>query len=102
MNFVLIYCNQKTTNNTSTDDDDDLIENLINNIDKIFSDIIDELDIENNLIENEIIIDEDLNDYNFNFEDILNENENENGFEDIDDDESIWPERPIPRYKNIV
>ena len=97
INSFFIYCNEKVTNDTSNEDDDkDLIEQLINNLDNFFSDLMDEIDTENEIIINE----EDLDIEKFNIEDILSENEYE--FEDLDDEESIWPERPIPRYKNIV
>ena len=97
INSFIIYCNQKVTNDTSNEDDDnDLIEQIINNLDGFFSELIEEIDFDN-----EIIIDEILDNDIFNIEDIQSENEYE--FEDdLDDEESIWPERPIPRYKNIV
>lgn len=102
-NIIFIFCNEKNKNDTIGDDEEDIINNLFNDIDKLFNGIMDEIDIENDLIEDELIIDDDLNflkDYNIKFEDILNENEID-GLKD-DDDDSIWPERPIPRYKNIV
>lgn len=99
INSFFIYFNQKVDNETTNDneeDDKDLIEQLINNLDNFFSDLIEQLDIENEII----IKEEDLDIDNFNIGDFLSENEYE--LEDLDDEESIWPERPIPRYKNIV
>ena len=99
INSFFIYFNQKVDNETTNDneeDDKDLIEQLINNLDNFFSDLIEQLDIENEII----IKEEDLDIDNFNIGDFLSENEYE--LEDFDDEESIWPERPIPRYKNIV
>ena len=93
----------------------DTINNIIEDLDKIISEIFDGIDdIEINindddLLDNEllfedklkeIIADDDLNEINFENLEIIDGKSNIE--EDEEDDESIWPERPTPKYKFIV
>ena len=93
----------------------DTINNIIEDLDKIISEIFDGIDdIEINindddLLDNEllfedklkeILADDDLNEIDFENLEIL---EVKNNIEDDEEeDESIWPERPTPKYKFIV
>ena len=110
ISFILIYCEQNEKNDSFIDEedfddiDDNTIENLFNNIDKIVSDFIEEIDnLNDEMIQIDVKLEDDgFNDKNINFEEIIQENVL-NDDEDLDEeDESIWPERPIPKYKNII
>ena len=112
LEVIFSYINLK---NDSSILNNDTIDNIIEKIDKMISEILDEIDeIELNmndddLLDNElalddklkeIITDDNLNEINFETIEIIDGKNNIE--EDGEDDESIWPERPTPKYKFIV
>ena len=109
MNFILIYTKEKELNDSISDSiiDDNIIENIFEDMDKIFSDIFEEIELngENDFInrDSEIIFEGDIKDLDIKsiFEQIeIDSKEMKDDLEE--EDESIWPERPTPRYKFIV
>ena len=114
INLEVIFSNINLKNDSSILNND-TINNIIEDLDKIISEIFDGIDdIEINindddLLDNEllfedklkeIIADDDLNEINFENLEIIDGKSNIE--EDEEDDESIWPEKPIPKYKFIV
>ena len=116
INLEVIFSNINLKNDSSILNND-TINNIIEDLDKIISEIFDKIDdIEINmndddddLLDNElflddklkeIITDDNLNEINFETLEIIDGKNNIE--EDEEDDESIWPERPIPKYKFIV
>lgn len=96
INFIIIKMKDNLTYNSSIDnlfEDEEIVDikDIINDIDKFLNDAID--DIDNLNILNNDIIEIDLND-------IINDDEYME--EELEENESIWPERPIPQYKFIV
>ena len=111
INFILIYGKEKESNDSISDSilDDNNIENILEDMNKIFTDIIEEIDfnVENEFIDGdaEIIFEGDIKDLDINsfFEQIEKEyNIIKEDIEFEEEDESIWPERPTPKYKFIV
>ena len=111
LNFILIYAKEKESNDSISDSDslldDNIIENIFQDMDKLFSDIVEEIDFngENEFIEGdaEVIFSGDIQDLDIKsiFEQI--EKDYKEIEEDLEEeDESIWPERPTPKYKFIV
>ena len=111
LNFILIYAKEKESNDSISDSDslldDNIIEDIFQDMDKIISDIVEEIELngENEFINGEadIIFNGDIQDLDIKsiFEQI------EKDYKDIEEDleeedESIWPERPTPKYKFIV
>ncbi len=108
INIFFIYAKENLKNKTISDSilKEDLIGNIIEDLDKIISDIFEnieemEVDMNDDLLENEIIIGDNLGDFNFEPDEEIIEKKI-SGLDDTDEDEYIWPERPIPRYQNIV
>ena len=110
INFILISSNESSKKNSTSDsfgeDDtiDNIIEDLSEDLNKIFSEIKDQIEnvFDDLVIENEIIIDEELNNINFESDEEFI-NKLKQGLGDSEEEEkSIWPERPVPKYKNIV
>ena len=111
LNFILIYAKEKESNDSISDSDslldDNIIENIFQDMDKLFSDIVEEIDFngENEFIDGdaEVIFSGDIQDIDIKsiFEQI--EKDYKELEEDLEEeDESIWPERPTPKYKFIV
>ena len=111
LNFILIYAKEKELNDSISDSDslldDNIIENIFQDMDKLFSDIVEEIDFngENEFIDGdaEVIFSGDIQDLDIKsiFEQI--EKDYKEIEEDLEEeDESIWPERPTPKYKFIV
>ena len=113
INLEVIFSNINLKNDSSILNND-TINNIIEDLDKIISEIFDKIDdIEINmndddddLLDNELFLDDKLkeiiNDDNLNeinFETLEMIDGKNNIEEDEEDDESIWPERPIPKYK---
>ena len=111
INIIFIYTNE-IFENDSFILKNDTMNDIIENLDKIISEIFDEIEININddLIENEILIDDNLKEIIFddNLDEIKFENDeiikekNIIEFEDSEDDESILPEKTIPKFKFIV
>ena len=89
--------------------DDNIIENIFEDMDKIFSDIAGEIDLngDNEFIEGDadVIFDGHIKDLDIKsiFEQIEKDyKEIKEDLEVEEEDEYIWPERQTPKYKIII
>ena len=100
INFIFIKANNNSSNDTLIEED--FIGNIINDIDKLVSDIFDELDIQNEFESEIIIIEDEPKEIIIEYDDKVNEIEINGDLENLNEEESIWPERPVPKFKTIV